>query len=222
MRRDNPPGWRRRLEGNAASRLVQALALLCAPGVPVSDQLTATTVNCGHRRRNCSFTQVRPCAHFVNGAVGPCQPLCRGQPPRQGARTGPWGADAGLSRKPASSELDEGWALDTRTTFHTPESAVRHSGWLLKAYGGGPHRQWRRRYVYVLADRLCYTPDPGANGAPSPVRYLPLDRIPVRALPRGYGPKLGVTVVEDRQVRRHHLPNFQLTCTGNQALISML
>lgn len=105
-------------------------------------------------------------------------------------------------------ELDEGWALDTRTSFRTPQSAVRHSGWLLKAYGGGPQRQWRRRFVYVLADRLCYTPDPGPNSTPTPVRYLPLDRIPVRALPRGYGPKLGVTVVEDRQVSGTHHVSF--------------
>lgn len=47
-------------------------------------------------------------------------------------------------------------------------------------------------------DRLCYTADPEAEGA----RFLPLDRIPVRALPRGYGPKLGVTLIEDRQVGR--------------------
>ena len=34
------------------------------------------------------------------------------------------------------------------------------------------------------------------------MRYIPLDRIPVRALPRGYGPKVGVAAVEDRQVER--------------------
>ena len=52
--------------------------------------------------------------------------------------------------------------------------------------------------LHCAADRLCYTADPEAEGA----RYLPLDRIPVRALPRGYGPKLGVTLIEDRQVGR--------------------
>lgn len=98
------------------------------------------------------------------------------------------------------SPLADGWGLLDAQTFRTQlKPAIKHSGWLLKASGGGPQRQWRRRYVYVLADRLCYTPDPGAGEA-SPVRYLPMDRIPVRALPRGYGPKLGVTVVEDRQV----------------------
>jgi hypothetical protein len=32
------------------------------------------------------------------------------------------------------------------------------------------------------------------------VKYIPLDRIPVRALPRGYGPKIGITIVESRQL----------------------
>ena len=50
---------------------------------------------------------------------------------------------------------------------------------------------------YLLDDRLCYTDEPGKV---EDVRYIPLDRIPVRALPRGYGPQIGVTVIEDRQV----------------------
>ena len=49
---------------------------------------------------------------------------------------------------------------------------------------------------YLLDDRLCYTVEPGKV---EDVRYIPLDRIPVRALPRGYGPQIGVTVIEDRQ-----------------------
>lgn len=48
---------------------------------------------------------------------------------------------------------------------------------------------------YLLDDRLCYTDEPGTV---EDVRYIPLDRIPVRALPRGYGPQIGVTVIEDR------------------------
>ena len=51
--------------------------------------------------------------------------------------------------------------------------------------------------MFLLDDRLCYADAPGA--APN-ARYLPLDRVPVRALPRGYGPHVGVTVLEDRQV----------------------
>lgn len=54
--------------------------------------------------------------------------------------------------------------------------AIRHQGWLLKAYGRGAGRRWRRRWVYLTADRLCYTSDPTLDG----VRYIPLDRIPVR------------------------------------------
>lgn len=50
---------------------------------------------------------------------------------------------------------------------------------------------------YLLDDRLCYTDEPGKV---EDVRYIPLDRIPVRALPRGYGPQIGVNVIEDRQV----------------------
>ncbi|PRW59715.1 lipoxygenase homology domain-containing 1 isoform A [Chlorella sorokiniana] len=101
-----------------------------------------------------------------------------------------------------------GWVAERTLLFSrlggssASSSTVQHSGWLLKAYDGGvtggPARQWRRRFVWLTADRLCYTADPEAEGA----RYLPLDRIPVRALPRGYGPKLGVTLIEDRQVDR--------------------
>lgn len=96
---------------------------------------------------------------------------------------------------------------------------VRCSGWLLKQHGNGPHPSWSRRWVhiplplhcvnaravavlntawlqfYLLDDRLCYTEEPGKV---EDVRYIPLDRIPVRALPRGYGPQIGVTVIEDR------------------------
>lgn len=51
--------------------------------------------------------------------------------------------------------------------------------------------------MYLKDDRLCYTPDPGGPGG---VRYIPLDRIPLRALPRGYGPKIGIMLVDSRQL----------------------
>lgn len=107
-------------------------------------------------------------------------------------------AAAGVPELEADSPL-EGWELELveRRGFRQLDTAVRQSGWLLKAYGEGPQRVWRSRFLYLTADRLCYTADPTADS----VRYLPLDRIPVRALPRGYGPKLGVSLVEDRQVR---------------------
>lgn len=57
-----------------------------------------------------------------------------------------------------------------------------------------PFTAWQ---VFLLDDRLCYADAPGA--APN-ARYLPLDCVPVRALPRGYGPHVGVAVLEDRQV----------------------
>ena len=50
---------------------------------------------------------------------------------------------------------------------------------------------------YLLDDRLCYYAGGGDEGD---IHYLPLDRIPVRALPRGYDPQIGVTLIDDRQV----------------------
>lgn len=47
------------------------------------------------------------------------------------------------------------------------------------------------RRLYLLDDRLCYTKTEGqASGI---VKYLPLDRIPVRPYPRGYTPRAGIT-----------------------------
>lgn len=114
-----------------------------------------------------------------------------------GSLAGTAAAGAGASQLEASSPLD-GWELEVaeQRGFRQLGPAVRQSGWLLKAYGEGPQRIWRSRFLFLTADRLCYTADPDADS----VRYLPLDRIPVRALPRGYGPKLGVALVEDRQV----------------------
>ena len=111
------------------------------------------------------------------------------------------------------SPLGEGWGfelLDRRALLRDQEPAIKHSGWLLQAQGDGPQRAWRRRFVWVTADRLCYTPDPDVEG----VRYLPMDRIPVRALPRGYGPRLGVTLVEDRQARTPGLTFMPLDALG--------
>lgn len=106
-----------------------------------------------------------------------------------------------------------GWELAAAGECFAREAAaaIQHSGWLLKASGRGPARRWRRVWVYLKADRLCYTDDPGgAASSPgasattgsggSSVRYVPLDRIPVRPLPRGYGPKIAVTLVDHRQV----------------------
>ncbi|BDA40689.1 probable lipoxygenase homology domain-containing protein 1 at C-terminar half [Coccomyxa sp. Obi] len=78
---------------------------------------------------------------------------------------------------------------------------VHYAGWLWKAYGTGPQQTWRRQWFYLLDDRLCYT----YIYTPSPsqvVRYLPLDRIPVRPLPRHYGPRIGVSKVRSSQVLR--------------------
>jgi len=47
----------------------------------------------------------------------------------------------------------------------------------------------------LFPDRLCYEDLPGC---PAEVHYLPLDRVPVRAMPRDYRPAIGVSMIEDR------------------------
>ena len=48
---------------------------------------------------------------------------------------------------------------------------------------------------YLAGDRLCYEDTPSASAE---IKYIPLDRIPMRALPHGYRPSLGVTLIDDR------------------------
>lgn len=76
---------------------------------------------------------------------------------------------------------------------------VHYAGWLWKAYGTGPQQTWKRQWFYLVDDRLCYTCTPSPRQM---VRYLPLDRIPVRPLPRHYGPRIGVSKVSSSQVLR--------------------
>ena len=97
---------------------------------------------------------------------------------------------------------------------------VYMAGWLWKQYHSGTHQIWRRTWVraeslvgnhkggaqhphaqvhplhlqlYLLGDRLCYMDDPLADH--QPVLYIPLDRIPVRPLPRRYDPLVGAQPV---------------------------
>ena len=61
------------------------------------------------------------------------------------------------------------------------------------------------RRFYLLDDRLCYAKTAGrASGI---VKYLPLDKIPVRPYPRGFTPRAGVTRTPRDTVR---------TCTPKQ------
>ena len=46
----------------------------------------------------------------------------------------------------------------------------------------------------LFPDRLCYEDTPGIRAE---VQYLPLDRVPVRAMPRGYKPAIGVSMIDD-------------------------
>ncbi|KFM26173.1 Lipoxygenase-like proteiny domain-containing protein 1 [Auxenochlorella protothecoides] len=51
--------------------------------------------------------------------------------------------------------------------------------------------------VVLAADRLCYAPSPDPE---EEARYIPLDRVPVRAMPRGYAPGIGAGLVDDRHL----------------------
>ena len=51
--------------------------------------------------------------------------------------------------------------------------------------------------VWLLQDRLCYGP---VSGSGNNIDYIPLDRITVRPLPRGYKPRIGVARVDDSLV----------------------
>jgi hypothetical protein len=73
--------------------------------------------------------------------------------------------------------------------FHTQDGMC---GYLLKLYGKGTHRVWRKKWFYLMEDRLCYTENEDTLG---PIKYLPLDRIPVRPYPRGYKPDIGVSIL---------------------------
>ncbi|GAB4821886.1 hypothetical protein N2152v2_008932 [Parachlorella kessleri] len=115
-----------------------------------------------------------------------------------------WDSGSLLDDSATSSELDHSGSPPGSYVFAAEEQfmgeatvAIRHSGWLLKASGKGPHRKWHKQWVYLKDDRLCYTPDPGGSEG---VRYIALDRIPLRPLPRGYGPKIGITIVDSRQL----------------------
>lgn len=134
--------------------------------------------------------------------------------------------------------------LDTHSVNHQPLpwssrlhlcEGVRHSGWLLHSHRRGHTTVWTKRWVrmyyyysrppppsqfYLLNDRLCYTTPPSCPTAPTRVRYWPLDRIPVRPLPRGYAPAPGIAAVRDRQVEQRG-PFFGRHCWGRGCVFSL-
>ncbi|CAK0734664.1 hypothetical protein CVIRNUC_000464 [Coccomyxa viridis] len=59
---------------------------------------------------------------------------------------------------------------------------------LAKAASKAAHTTWQECWVWLLQDRLCYA----VSGAEDRIRYIPLDRITVRPLPRGYTPRIAV------------------------------
>lgn len=69
------------------------------------------------------------------------------------------------------------------------------SGWLWKRYqDGGGVVNWKRRWFYLMDDRLCYTRTGNEIDDTCVVRYVPLDRIPVRAkwVQKGNAPTAGI------------------------------
>ena len=52
-----------------------------------------------------------------------------------------------------------------------------------------------RMQFTLFPDRLCYEDAPGVRAE---VQYVPLDRVPVRAMPRGYKPAIGVAITDER------------------------
>ncbi|KAK9863169.1 hypothetical protein WJX84_006220 [Apatococcus fuscideae] len=76
--------------------------------------------------------------------------------------------------------------------------AARHSGWLLHARHKGAFTHWSKQLVYLLEDKLVFVvPETHDTGA---VRYFPLDRIPVRGMPRGFQPRPGIAIVDNRHM----------------------
>lgn len=97
-----------------------------------------------------------------------------------------------------NSELHSDSKPAISTRFRPPNNRLSSTkqdgmcGYLLKLYGKGTHRVWRKKWFYLMEDRLCYTEDEDTLG---PIKYLPLDRIPVRPYPRGYKPDIGVSIL---------------------------
>ncbi|CAG9467560.1 unnamed protein product [Pedinophyceae sp. YPF-701] len=84
-------------------------------------------------------------------------------------------------------------------TAQTIEGVIK-AGFLEKRrQKASPHGEWQRRYFFLLPDRLCYArePDPPPG---SRLKYLPLDKFPIRPLPRQYKPQPAVTLLERRLV----------------------
>ena len=87
------------------------------------------------------------------------------------------------------------------------------SGWLWKRYqdGGGVVR-WKRRWFYLMDDRLCYTRTGDEIDETRVVRYVPLDRVAVRAkwAPNGNAPTAGIRPVP----RKAAPPGLRLAGAG--------
>jgi hypothetical protein len=75
------------------------------------------------------------------------------------------------------------------------------SGWLWKRYqGDGGGVNWKKRWFYLMDDRLCYTRTGNEVDETCVVRYIPLDRIALRAkwVPKGNAPTVGIASVRPK------------------------
>jgi len=96
----------------------------------------------------------------------------------------------------------------------TSETFPFFSGWLWKRYqDGGGVVNWKRRWFYLMDDRLCYTRTGDEIDETCVVRYVPLDRVAMRAkwLPNGNAPTAGIRSVP----RKTAPPGLRLAGAGS-------
>ena len=84
---------------------------------------------------------------------------------------------------------------------------------LRQDYTESCERKWRRRWFYLTGDRLCFTKTESTVGDMAEVEYLPLDRIPMRPGKTGDNPRVGISLVNHRQiVDPVRFPKFRNCC----------
>lgn len=93
--------------------------------------------------------------------------------------------------------MDEGTGAASTTSFGGSMASLGNPPEAVGVESGPAHSCPQPLQVYLLDDRLVFAPaEPHDSGA---LRYFPLDRIPVRGMPRGFQPRPGIALVENRQ-----------------------
>ncbi|KAK9809624.1 hypothetical protein WJX73_008749 [Symbiochloris irregularis] len=77
---------------------------------------------------------------------------------------------------------------------------VKRAGFLLKLEHSETTQAWTRYWCYLLEDRLCFQHP--VKVVTEGIHYVPLDRIVVRARPRGYKPSIGVTLADNKHLHK--------------------